>query len=571
MSWRSLGLLALLFCSPAAFSQSTEVVVRLYSLHPEHHIKLESTGHLGWRSCEKCQNNTAEKLLIEASGQELKVAGEKPTQVIQLFIEGSYRVEPEQGLKLALSFPLHVKADHGLLVMLASVPLEDYVAAALAGESGTFAYPESLKAMAIAVRTYAARFKPRHQQEGFDFCDSTHCQALNFKGVTTQVRSAVEATRGQLLWFNGTLAATFYHQNCGGTLASGKEAWPEIAAPYLRRHADPFCQRASLLPWKAQLSRRELEKTLHEQGLKVSQAWSKLEIVARTPSGRVQRLAFRTQGGTAQFVSASSLRFAIGRHFGWNQVRSDLYDLETSEDTVVFTGRGAGHGVGLCQAGTEQMAKEGMDFRQILAFYYPGTTIGLTATGLQWEKRQSDHFELLTAGHGPHQEEVLPLAENILASMESELGWKLDSKTQLKFYPTLDAYRDSTGQPGWIAAFTRGAVINLQPLATLRSKSLLESTLRHEFAHRLVEFRAYPGTPLWFREGLVLYLSDSRKNILPVVMTEKAIDAGLQHPSDRQSLEKCYAAARTKVAQMIQQNGRGAVMEWLTHGLPSSR
>ncbi len=571
MSLRTLGFVALVFCSLAAFSQSTDVTVRLYSLHSEYYIKLESAGRLAWRSCEKCQSHTAEKLLIEAAGQELKIVSEQTTQVDQLLVDGSYRLEPKQGLKLAISFPLRIKADHGLLVMLATVPLEDYVAAALAGESGTFTHPESLKAMAIAVRTYAARFKPRHQKEGFDFCDNTHCQALNFKGISSQLRSAVEATRGQLLWFHGTPAATFYHQNCGGTLASGEESWPEIAAPYLHQHADPYCQRASLLPWKAQLQRRELEKALQEQGLKVPMAWSKLEIAARTPSGRVQRLAFRSQGGPAQFVSASSLRFAIGRHFGWNQVRSDLYDLETTEETVVFSGRGAGHGVGLCQAGAEQMAKEGMNFRQILEFYYPGTTIGLTATGLQWEKGQSEHFELLTAGQEPGQEEVLSLAEGLLASLESELGWKLDSKTQLKFYPTLDAYRNATGQPGWIAAFTRGAVINLQPLATLKSKSLLESTMRHEFAHRLVESRAYPGAPLWFREGLVLYLADSRKNVPPVAMTEKAIEAGLQHPSDWQSLEKSYAAARTKVAQMIQRSGRGAVLEWLTHGLPGSQ
>lgn len=571
MSLRSLALVALLFCSQAAFSQSPDVTIRIFSLHAEHHIKVESAGHLAWRSCEKCQSSTGEKLLIEASGQELKVAGEKPAQVAQLFLEGSYHLAPEQGPKLAISFPLRIKADHGQLVVVATVPLEDYVSAALAGESGTFTHPESLKAMAIAIRTYAARFKPRHQPEGFDFCDSTHCQALNLGGVSSQIRSAVEATRGQLLWFHGSVAATFYHQNCGGNLASGKEAWPEIVAPYLRQHADPYCQRASLLPWKAQLNRRELEKALQEAGLKVPQGWNKLEIATRTPSGRAQRLVFRNQGGRTEFVSASSLRFAIGRHFGWNQVRSDLYDLEATEDTVVFAGRGAGHGVGLCQAGAEQMAKEGMPFRQILEFYYPGTTIALTATGLQWEKLQSEHFELLTAGHEPQQEEVLPLAENVLASAEAELGWKLDSKTQLKFFPTLDFYRNSTGQPGWIAAFTRGATINLQPLATLRSKSLLESTLRHELSHRLIESRAYPGAPLWFREGLVLYLADPKQNMPPVVMTEKAIEAGLQHPSDRQSLEKSYAAARTKVAQMIHQNGRGTVLEWLTHGLPGSR
>jgi stage II sporulation protein D len=559
----------MLLAGHAAFSQSTDLTVRLYSLHPEHHLKLEATaGNLTWRTCEKCLRNSAEKLSLTASAQELKVAGENHGGIQQLFIEGSYRLEPEQGLKLTLSFPLQIKADHGLLVVLAEVPLEDYVAAALAGESGSFTYPESLKAMAIAIRTYAARFKPRHQPEGFDFCDNTHCQALNFKGISSQVRSAVEATRGQLLWWHGMAAAAFYHQNCGGALVAGKEAWPNLEAPYLRQQDDPYCRRASLLPWKAQLNRRELERALHEQGLKVPEAWSKLEIAVRTPSGRVQRLVFRGPAGPSQPVSASSLRFAIGRHFGWNQVRSDLYTVETTGDSIVFIGRGAGHGVGLCQAGAEQMAKEGMSHRQILEFYYPGTSVGLTAPGLQWEKRQSEHFELLTTQHASRPDEVLPLAESILAALESELGWKLNSRTQLKFYPTLDAYRNSTGQPGWIAAFTRGAVISLQPMATLRDKSILESTLRHEFSHLLIESRAHPGTPLWFREGLVLYLTGPKRNVAPVAMTEKAMEAGLQHPANRQVLERSYAAAQARVAQMVQQNGRGAVLEWLSGGLP---
>ncbi|HEV2988069.1 MAG TPA: SpoIID/LytB domain-containing protein [Candidatus Angelobacter sp.] len=573
MSVRRFCLLVLsLSCLPA-LSQTTDLTVRLYSLHSEHRLLVEAvSGRLEWRTCEKCRRNSADKLSLEASGQELKIAGESLAGIEQLFIEGNYRIAPEQGFKLTLSFPLQVNTDHGRLIAIARVPLEDYVAAALAGESGTFAYPESLKAMAVAVRTYAARFKPRHQHEGFDYCDSTHCQALNFQGISSQIRSAVTATRGQLLWFHGVAAATFYHQNCGGTLAGGKEAWPDLDAPYLQQHDDPYCQRASLLPWKAQLNRQEVEKALHEQGLKIPRTWNKLEIAGHTPSGRVQRLVFRSSTDPPQFVSASSLRFAIGRHFGWNQVRSDLYNLETTEDSLIFTGRGAGHGVGLCQAGTEEMAKEGMNYHQILDFYYPGGTIGLTAHGLEWEKRQSAHFEMLTTGREPQQqEEVLSLAESMLAALESEVGWKLETRTQLKFYPSLDAYRNSTGQPGWIAAFTRGDVISLQPLASLRSKSLLESTLRHEIAHRLIETHAHPGTPLWFREGLVLCMAEPKQSFPPVIMPEKLIEAGLEHPTDRQMLERSYAAARTKVAQMIQQSSRGAVLVQLVGGLPNSR
>jgi stage II sporulation protein D len=146
----------------------------------------------------------------------------------------------------------------------------------------------------------------------------------------------------------------------------------------------------------------------------------------------------------------------------------------------------------------------------------------------------------------------------------------LDSKAQLRVFPTLDAYRNTTGQPGWIAAYTRGHVISLQPLAILKEKGTLESTLRHELIHLLVESHAHADTPLWFREGLVLYLTDPEKQFQPVTMPERAIEAALQRPASRDELQRAYAAARTRVTEMVQQNGRNTVLEWLSAGLSSS-
>ena len=74
-------------------------------------------------------------------------------------------------------------------------------------------------------------------------------------------------------------------------------------------------------------------------------------------------------------VSASALRFGIGRTLGWNLVRSDAYDLGVRNGALVFDGRGHGHGVGLCQEGGAEMAAEGKAVHEILAFYFPGTTV----------------------------------------------------------------------------------------------------------------------------------------------------------------------------------------------------
>jgi stage II sporulation protein D len=539
-------------------------------LHSEQRMSIAAkSGDLAWKNCERCDAKRASTLVLESSPQGLKIDGQAAATK-QIFIEGDYSIKPDEGLTLGLNFPLEIDAEPHSLKILLVLPLEDYVTAALAGESGSFQHEESLKAMAVAVRTYAVRFRQRHANEGFDFCDSTHCQALNFKGISGQVHAAVVATRGETLWYQGAPAATFYHQNCGGTLAGAEESWPDVRAPYLKQQADPYCARRAPLLWKAQLNRAQLESALRAQGLIVPPHWDTLQIVSRTPSGRAAKLAFRESAadpGAPGLISASSLRFAIGRAFGWNQVRSDLYTVQTTPDSVIFSGRGAGHGIGLCQAGAEEMAKEGDSYTQILAFYYPGTTLATSAQGLSWQTREGQRVEMLSTR--PDQDaEALQAADSILPDVEAELGWKLDFNPQLKVYPTIDTYRDSTGQPGWIAAFTRGSSISVQPLAILKKKSILESTLRHEFTHLLIEKRTRAGTPLWFREGIVLYFADPRHNGQPVQMTDAQMEEALSHTDNRQALERAYAAARTKVEQMIQQNGKETVLLWLANGLP---
>jgi stage II sporulation protein D len=545
-------------------AESKSVRVRLFSLHPEHRLKLTATsGSLFWKTCEQCEERNAFELDVEANAE----LGSN-----RLLVRGNYRLSPENGLGFSAAFPLELKNGSHVLSVVGIVPLEDYVAAAVAGESGSFKNVESLKAMAVAVRSYASHFGARHEIEGYDFCDSTHCQALNFQRIGAQARAAANSTRGELLWFDGVVAATFYHQNCGGAIADASEAWPAIHEPYLKQHADSYCIRATPLPWRAQFDCEKLGAALRQQGLNVPEHWDMLEIVSRSSSGRALKLAFHQGTRPPQMISASSLRFAIGRAFGWNQVRSDLYETSTAGDAVIFNGRGAGHGIGLCQAGAEEMAREGKSYRQILAFYYPGTAVAGDAKTPAWQKLERGRMLLLTTQ--PDQDsDVLRLGEFLLSSLESELGWKLQSKVQFKVYPSIDAYRDFAGQPGWIAAFTRGHTISLQPLAILKQKSILESTLRHELTHLLLESRAHAPTPLWFREGLVLYFANPNSSAIqgPVNMRDAEIEAALQHPEDRQSVERAYTAARARVAQLINGNGRDTVLQWLSTGLENER
>jgi stage II sporulation protein D len=559
-------LIFLLLVLPACPPRAQDLRVRLYTLHPPSEITIKAaSGKLQWWSCVGCSKNLATILLLQAAGSDLRIRDAGVSH--EIFISGAIRVETSGQPSIAASFPLQIQASAGHLLLTAAIPIEDYVAAVLAGESSDFRNDESLKAMAVAVRTYATHFRGQHARDGFDFCDTTHCQVPSWVGITSRISAAMDFTRGEILMFHGAAIPSFYHQNCGGMTAAGNEAWPTVSEPYLRSHPDPYCLTASPLKWESSISVVDLDAALHTAGLSPPLGWAAIEIVSRSESGRAQRLRFN--GGSSQpaLVSASSFRFAVNRALGWNKIRSDLYDLRNDGDHILFSGRGAGHGVGLCQAGSEEMARQGKDYRQILDFYFPGTHLSKTSAD-DWQKRTSERFELMSTS--PEQDSaLLSIAEKILKEDETSVGWKLSFSARLQVFPTLDRYRDATGQPGWVAATTRGQTVRLQPLAQLRKRSILESTLRHEFFHLLIESRARSNTPLWFREGLVLYMSEpAKRNSQPAFGTDEEVEQILRDPGNRERQEKVYAAARARVAFLMQQYGKSIVLDWLSDGIP---
>jgi stage II sporulation protein D len=540
--------------------------VRLYTLHPPTEITVKaSSGTLQWRTCPGCSKNSATLLSLQAAGSELRIRDAGISR--EIFISGAIRIEAAGQPSIPATFPLQIQASDGHLLLTAAIPIEDYVAAVLAGESGDFRNDESLKAMAVVVRTYATRFRGQHNGEGFDFCDTTHCQVPLWSSITPRITAAVDFTHGETLLFKGAAVSAFYHQNCGGTIAAGSEAWSSVTEPYLRCHPDPYCVTASPLKWESSLAVADMDSALRTAGLSSPAGWTAIEIVSRSESGRAQRLLLK--GGTSLDtpISASSFRFAVNRALGWNKIRSDLYDLRNDGDHILFSGRGSGHGVGLCQAGAEEMARQGKDYRQILDFYFSGTRLSKTSAD-DWQKRTSERFELISTA--PDEDSaLLPVAEKILKENEAAVEWQLSFRAHLQVFPTLDRYRDATGQPGWVAATTRGQSVRLQPLAELRRRSILESTLRHEFFHLLIEPRARQNIPLWFREGLVLYLSEpDKRDSQPTTLTDKEMEELLRNPGTREKQEKAYAAARARVLYLIQQNGKSVVLDWLSSGIP---
>ncbi len=435
------------------------------------------------------------------------------------------------------------------------LPLEEYVAAVLAGESSGFASEEALKAMAVAARTYAVRHLGRHRAEGFDFCDTTHCQDLRLAALTDRLRAAAEATEGELLWHQGSPALTYYHRHCAGTTEAAHRLWPGSRTPYLIQQSDTFCTGSGRDEWRSRAGSEELRQALRLAGIKTAAGPLTVEVIRRTPSGRAEQLSV---GGAR--VSAAAFHLAVGRALGWDVVRSNLYEVTESAGGLAFRGYGSGHGVGLCQTGAARRGEQGHSYRQILAFYFPGTALGVGAQGFAWTRMGGARVEVWSTR--PQQDQSLvALADRLAGEAERRAGFAIGFRPRLRVYPSVAAYRDATGEPGWVAASTSGQTVRLQPLRLLRSRGRLEATLLHEMLHLAVDNRAHPKVPLWFREGMVLHLAN------PAERPASPVRASAE-PTSEAEMRQSYRSAQARVRALVDRHGRDAVMGWLERGLP---
>jgi stage II sporulation protein D len=532
----------LFVASVAAQTQPGIVQIRLFWQHPPSRVRITpQMAHL--RTCSSCAPKPlSEPIEITAKSSSV-VAG--PFSSSTVLLSGRVRISGNDFSPFVIDHELRLEAHDDLLLLTLTMTREEYVTAVLQGESASFKSDEALKAMAVAARTYAVRFGTRHKLEGFDFCDTTHCQDLRLGNESPRVRAAVAATEGELLWFEGRPAATYYHRSCGGEIEDASLLEPDLHVPYLRPHHDEYCIRTPD-EWQIEISKADLTRAL-------GRPVTTVRVVTRSDSGRVQRLLVNDHS-----ITATDFRFAVGRTLGWDKLRSDLYEEEDRGDRIAFRGRGQGHGVGLCQSGAQMMGEQGHSYHEILAYYYPGTGLGLTAQGLSWEKLPGESLDILSTDRNDAAT-LLPAAEHALHVAIERTGWDIRTRPQVKVYPTIAIYRDATGEPGWVAASTLGSVIRLQPLATLRGTHSLASTLRHEFLHMLIESNARSGAPLWLREGLAIYLEnpDAAK---PSKVDVDSLEKRLHSLETEAEMRAAYRDCASAVAGAVEKSGLSAVL-----------
>jgi stage II sporulation protein D len=538
------------------------VSVALFSTHTVKSVVITPLDANAWRAhCATCPH--------EAFAHPLIVAGS-----MDVFAGGSLRVTEETSHSSRSATGLwHFRANAAgsAVDVVLTLPSERYVAAVLNAEASPNEPPQSLQALAIVVRTYALNGKHYTAQPGHlaaDLCDSTACQAMLLQPSSQIIDDAAQQTAGETLWFGARRADVFFSQSCGGLTEDADSIWPALRSrPYLQSHTDPYCLRRSRDAWNAQVPLQALAAIAKAEGWHLPADIVAARVTQQSSSHRALRIEFSGRNGETALVSASALRFGIGRALGWNQVRSDAYELGVRNGALVFDGRGHGHGVGLCQTGAEEMAAEGKSTREILAFYFPGTAIRITPLDDGWHEVHADSLTIRAAKQ-PSAAQQAKL-EDFWTEAQKRFPPHHALTATLIFAPTSELFRQLTSQPGWMLAETQGNVVILQPEVVLRAKQRNETaTLLHEMLHVAVEAECSAKTPLWLREGLVEVLSGDSTGA-PASMSSQAMEAELLHPSSLQANERAHHAAGAKVKGLIARYGVSVVRGWLASGPPA--
>lgn len=430
------------------------------------------------------------------------------------------------------------------------LPLEMYVARVLAGEGEPWAADAAQQALAIAIRTFALANPGRHGRDGFDFCDGTHCQVPRLASAAS--RRAAFATMGQLLTYNGTPAELFYSASCGGYSESAGQVWPGMNYPYLP--AAPDDVHADDAAWTIELTLGQVERALQRAGF--GGRLREVRVDERSASGRAARL--QLAGLVPDVIAGEQFRAAVGT----TTLRSTAFSVERRGGSLHFTGRGFGHGVGMCVIGAGRRAERGESASAILARYYPG----LALARLEGAVVGASPPAPVARGRGgiivhvgaPSTVDAAEV-ERLTARAHETLGTTLGvsvAPITVRVHESLESFRQATGRPWWVSSRAEGTAIDLVPTALLAQRDGVEAAIRTAVAELLVA-SALDGRARWVRVGAARYFArsgggpdaDSRQSVRCPSDAELtlAISATAQREAEVRA-EACFAReyARTR-------------------------
>ncbi|XHU95202.1 MAG: SpoIID/LytB domain-containing protein [cyanobacterium endosymbiont of Rhopalodia gibba] len=298
---------------------------------------------------------------------------------------------------------------YGTYTLVNNVPLETYLRGVVPHEIGPSAPLNAAKAQTIIARTYALRNVRRFQADNYQLCATTHCQVYyGLSETSSKADQAVAATKGLVLTYENELVDALYSSTTGGVTAKFSDVWNGEERPYLKAVIDSpkklwdlskislakeqdFRNFISLkngfnetgrnvFRWNRQATleslsqdlKKYLEKRKHPLADFEMIRW--MEVIERSESGRILTMKIETDKGSLE-LHKNEVRSAFYPPRSTLFYLKPIYNNQKQLRGFAFVGGGFGHGVGMSQYGSYNLAKLGWSAENILSFYYPGATI----------------------------------------------------------------------------------------------------------------------------------------------------------------------------------------------------
>jgi stage II sporulation protein D len=256
------------------------------------------------------------------------------------------------------------------LAVVNEVPLEDYLVGVLRAEVGERWPLEALRAQAIVARTYAAHHRALGAAKPYHLVASTaHQQYAGRVPPTSPLWGAVRETAGQVLLWEGDVFPAFYHTESGGYTEDPRSVFAARNMPGLKPVRCEFSAGSPHFYWSLDLKLADLSEILRRHDVGVGSVTA-IDVSERTASLRAAAVTVHGTRGSAR-LRGNDFR----RMIGYDTFKSTMFAVAVDATWARFSGRGYGHGVGMCQWGAKGMAEQGHTARQILEFYYPGTVL----------------------------------------------------------------------------------------------------------------------------------------------------------------------------------------------------
>lgn len=309
-----------------------------------------------------------------------KLLGELPSPIVIASESGTLSVNFKNVRERALLFysnqplqvqgiryrgKIHVLYNAGKLLVMNELSLEEYLYSVVSSEMPKDAPREALRAQGVAARTFALFHKNQNGKLPYDLDIPSKTQA--YRGIEAESESgkvAIQDTQGLILHYHRKPFPSFFHTRCGGYTRSANEVWSSAGESPQGVECQP-CLGEGVGLWKFQMTAVEFRRRLLQTGY-------------RLPN-RFRISLFRDSANRVSSVRVDDLKISaeeLRRILGPDQLRSSFFKIRTRHNNIYFYGRGWGHGVGLCQYGAIQMAKNNRyHYKKILRWYYPDTRL----------------------------------------------------------------------------------------------------------------------------------------------------------------------------------------------------